>query len=210
MTYENGQDITGSAPESFEFPCDPKELPITVEAPVGELIFEIRKFERGRTAANVDGKLVDNPKSPRYGLPRIGNKAMATVSLQVVEPQQYAGIMTFEKFYLGTDDDPDAAKKTTWKSNRYCVLLNKLIQKAHVGGKTAAEVEVAAVGQQVGGSVRTKKSGDPKYSDQNVVQDYWEPGTKQVHVANPDADMDRVLPRPPVTPAVPRFRSDDE
>lgn len=166
---------------SFEFPCDPEDLPTSSELPVGDVILEIKSIKPEFTKPNTDGTI-----DTKTGRPKVGEKLAIAVQFALAEPEDMAGIPHTQRFYIGSNEDPKAEKVGTWKRN--ATLLMSMFKAAHVGGKTKDEYFAAALGQKVGASVKVEKSRDPKYQDKNVPRVFWEPGTRPVRVLDGGGD----------------------
>jgi len=156
---------------SISFPTDPSKLPTTKEVPLGTLEFEIKGWQAYRTKPQTDPEQI--AKGNR------GNKLAFKVQLSITAPEAFRGFPHTHDFYIGSNDDPDARKESTWRSNG--PFMMKLLKEAGVSlSATTKPVEAlqASIGQRVGGEVKLEKDRTGKYPDKHVIRSWFRAGTK--------------------------------
>jgi len=183
---------------TLDFPVDPSELPTTLDLPLGDLYLRIKKFDISKSKENEDGSR--NKKGELI----VGGKKCVSVTFEVAEPEEFAGMYHTKRFWVGTQGDPGATNLSTWRTNRACVLLMKMFLKAKVGGKSLTEYMAAAKDQLVGASVKVEKGGGD-YPDINTPKDFFECGERPVRlVGEPTGGGQMVTFKP-----APIFGNDD-
>lgn len=60
------------------------------------------------------------------------SKLMYKTMSQVIEPKSHAGLMYFEQFVIGTEDDPEAEELSTWQTSFGARNWKKLCAKTNV------------------------------------------------------------------------------
>jgi len=90
----------------------PKGIPPVGVTVVGSLLLKIGQFDRDATTQ--DGR------------------SMPKVQLTIEEPTSHKGLVVFEQFCLGTEDDPEADEADTWKKSYGCRDLCTMAEAAGV------------------------------------------------------------------------------
>lgn len=125
------------------------------------------------------------------------HKLMYNVELRVKDgPSGIApGTPYFERFVIGTDNDPSAEQPETWKMQRGSKYLRQMMLLA--GTKPNADIDkmiAAAIDREVGVVLRVKKvppanrEGVPNPragEDENNIAEFFQPGQKKVGGAVP-------------------------
>jgi hypothetical protein len=114
-------------------------------------------------------------------------RLIVLAQIDVTEPADYASFRQFERFYLGTEDDPKAKQPATWK--RYpAQRIKQLFNAAQVPpapGENGLEVMAASFSGSLFGFdclyYLDDGKNDPQYKGQprNKINAFWRVGEKQ-------------------------------
>lgn len=173
------------------------DVPDSNVVPGGAYLLEISEMEETQTKAENGAKL------------------MYKVTLLTLEPIQ--GMMLFENFVIGTDEDPDGDDPKSWKgiSARRMKAFLKAAQ-IPLAGDMEEVCETAKGNQFVGKVVVTEDDGtrDPKYKGQlrNRITSYYAIGEKEpeleddggAQAAKPAAKKVTPAPAPKASAAAPK------
>ena len=127
------------------------EIPDTSQVPAGKILFQI---------TDVDDVFSNS------------GKLMYVHKLTVVEPQEIAGMVHYERFTIGNDDDPLADQQATWKSSIAARIMKNMYAKARVPFSESMYATIAAAkGAMFIAKTVVKKDNDPNskyYGQENT------------------------------------------
>lgn len=171
----------GNGLDELDFPGDPSKLPTVNELPLGVVEVKIGVGTPGFTKeATEPGK--------------VGGYARVSIQFIMTDhpnQQGYAGMMVTQGFFIGSKEDPKAAKWGTWARN--AVLLMSMFEKAGVAfgqGTRLREALKAAEGQVVLAEVALRGGKNPQYADEHVIKRFHRVGTKEVQLREGAASAD--------------------
>lgn len=130
-------------------------------------------------------------------------KLMYRLTSQVVEPASHKGLLFFENFVIGTEDDADAELLETWQTSiggRAFKRLSKVLA-VPTGDEADEESYLASIkGQEYLATIVQKVddgSKDPKYKGQvrNNATAYWKLGEKDAALTNGQSGQQKSAPR---------------
>lgn len=134
---------------------------------------------------------------------------MYTATYRVAEGD-FVGMPQFDRFTIGTEDDPNADDPETWKRSISARQLKRLFKAAQVPlSSDVDEMCQAAMGQRFLGVIAQeidKGERDPKYKGmtRNNFRGYYAVGEREAtNVAKPAPALTRPAPRAAAAPAVP-------
>lgn len=135
-------------------------------------------------------------------------KKMYVLELRIQDDGEgrYKNIPMWDRFYIGTDSDPEGEDPKTWQNSGYARTMKRLFKKLGLDlSKDVDDLIVEAEGQDIGISVvrfiepdKVKKridgvltEVDNAYAGQprNRIVGYWTPGEKAPQIYAEDEDM---------------------
>lgn len=168
----------------------PETIPDSTVLPEGAILFTIEDIIEERTNE--------------------GDRLMYNFHFRAQEPPAVASLMHFERFTIGSPEDPEAEDPDTWAKSIGARIMKQVLKASQVElGEDLDEVFGAAKGQNVIGIVTQQVddgSRDPKYKGQirNRVQRWYAPGEREVALNGPAAAAPTALkPKPGAAKAAP-------
>jgi len=125
-------------------------------------------------------------------------KLMYNTQFEIMEPADFAGMMLFELFCIGTDEDPDAVEEKAWRGFA-ATRMKAMLKSAQVpmdddmDNIIAAAIQqqlIVAANQEVDDGTR-----DPKYKGRvrNRISSFYQLGHKEVGLTDAPAAAKKPL-----------------
>jgi hypothetical protein len=134
------------------------------------------------------------------------SKLMYVATLRITAPKAFTGLQLYDRFTIGTNDDPHAKDPETWKGSFAARRMKQFVKAIKIPlGDDMDDTMEAAEGQKCIAMVNLDpKRKDPKtgreYGESNSIAAYYELGTPNVVVGG----MKAAGPAVPAKPATPK------
>lgn len=149
-----------------------KDIPDTNLVPAGAYEFAVKEL------AEVMSKATETTKA----------KLMYVAQLKITEPKGYKNLVLFDRFTVGTEDDPEAKDPETWKGSIAARRLKSFVKALNVPLGDDMDDTMEAVEAQKGIAMVTLegKRLDPKsgrtFNESNAISAYYALGTPNVTI----------------------------
>lgn len=117
-------------------------------------------------------------------------KLMYNARLEIVEPEDFAGMGVFEYFVIGSDEDPDGDQEATWIKSIGARRIKNLFKAAQVPMDSDMDNIIAAALQAqlvISVSQNIETEGDYKGRVSNRIGAFYPLGSREVGVAQGEA-----------------------
>jgi len=171
-----------------------KDIPDTTLVPAGAYEVVVKEL------ADTMSKSTDTARA----------KLMYVAQLKIAEPKGYKGQIIFDRFTIGTNDDPEGTDRETWKSSIAARRMKQFLKACKIDlGDDMDDTIEAVEGQHCVVMVRLDPAREDKrsgrtFGESNNVTAYYEVGAPGVTIGVPRAAAPPSAAAPRAVVASPR------